>query len=358
VVKNFLVHQTSCVAPKFTTEAHRGEGTEARSKNYDCSSDFPNPISDFRLLISAPNLGLDSFVLGVIPLDKMKRKLIILSLASSILLSCQKEVSMSDNNGTVLIDDAALLVKTFDESANGSITTEYKYDVSKKLVSERTSMTNTSVGTRTSSLYFYRDGLGRIIKTAHKYDQPIDNILYDTVVTSVIYETAISNKIVYSKTSTTANGITVYDSTRYAYNVDGKITRTEHFTYRQDDLPTIPPRRSNYFNWQYDATGNLIKMEQYSDFSGSGVFQLEIAYLFEYDNKINPYYSGDDIRLESDWYSASPNNVIKQTIQISQTREQYDNLISYDQYDGIGRPMTATHTPAWAPTVRTTFFYQ
>jgi hypothetical protein len=99
-------------------------------------------------------------------------------------------------------------------------------------------------------------------------------------------------------------------------------------------------------------------MQQYSDQAGNGTFQLDISYSFEYDNKINPYYSGDDIRLEADWYSASPNNVIKQTVLIAQTKEQYDNMIAYDQYDVNGRPIMATHTPAYAPVIHTKFFYQ
>jgi hypothetical protein len=288
----------------------------------------------------------------------MKRLLIILGCCSSILLSCEKEVSMTNQNGAAFTDNHELLIKTIDDSPQGSIITEYKYDGTKKLVAENTTMTNTVLGTRTSSFLFSRDSQGRIIKTAHKYDQPVDNILYDTVITLVFYENASSTKIRYSKTATTANGITVYDSTLYSYNTTGKVVKTQHFTYRSSDPPGTVQRLINWFNWEYNAVGNLVKMEQYSDQAGNGTHSIDIAYLFEYDNKINPYYSGDDIRLESDWYSASPNNVIKQTVQVSQTREQYDNYISYDQYDANGRPTTATHTPAFAPVINTKFFYQ
>jgi YD repeat-containing protein len=272
--------------------------------------------------------------------------------------ACEKELSSTNHHDSNITDSQELLVKTIDESPGGSIITEYAYDQSSKLISERTTMTNTSVGTRTSSMIFYRDPQGRIIKTAHKYDQPVENILYDTVITLVHYENQNSTKILYTTAATTANGITVYDSTLYSYNASNKVIKTQHYTYRSNEPLGTPRKKSNWFSWDYNSVGNLIKMEQYSDPAGNGAYQVDITYTFEYDNKINPYYSGDDIRLEGDWYSASPNNVVKQTVHITQTREQYDNRISYDQYDASGRPKIATHTPAFAPVINTKFFYQ
>lgn len=265
---------------------------------------------------------------------------------------------MANNNGAALTDGQEMLIKTIDESSGGSITTEYKYDSNGKILSEYTTMTNSSVGTRTSSIFFYRDGSGRIFKTAQKYDQPVEHILYDTIITLVVYENGTSNRIKFSKTETTANGITVYDSVLYSYSTAGKVVKTQHYLYRSTDMPGTLPRQVNWFSWEYSDAGNLLRMQQYSDHAGNGNFELDISYTFEYDNKVNPYYSGDDIRLEADWYSASPNNVIKQTVLISQTKEQYDNLISYDQYDVKGRPKTATHTPRFAPVIHTKFFYQ
>lgn len=274
------------------------------------------------------------------------------------MLSCEKEVSTGNRNQTDISDGQALLVKTIDESPQGSIITEYKYDASENLVFEHTTITSTSASPRTSSLTFFRDQQGRVIRTAQKYDQPVENILYDTIITLVAYENAGSDKIRFTKTMTTANGITVNDSTLYLYNASGKVTQTKHYVYRSNDARGTLPRLANWFTWEFNAGGNLIKMEQYSDQAGTGTYQVAITYLFEYDNKVNPYYSGDDIRLETDWYSASPNNVVKQTVRVSQTFEQYENRISYDQYGVNGKPETATHTPAFAPVVKTKFFYQ
>lgn len=273
---------------------------------------------------------------------------------STMMLSCEKEVSMTNQSGSGNSDVPELLIKTIDESPQGSIVTEYKYDHAKKLVSEQTTMFNISRGSKTSSILFFRDTQGRITKTAHKYDQPVDNILYDTVITLVYYEDPVSRKIHHTTTATTANGITVYDSVRYLYSALGKVVKTEHYTYRSNETR----KKGNWFSWEFNSAGNLVKMEQYSDQTGTGIYGVDITYLFDYDDKVNPYYSGDDIRLETDWYSASPNNVIKQTVQVAQTHERYENLIFYDQHDIKGRPTLATHTPAFAPVVKTTFVYQ
>src|SRR6476620_6608751 len=236
------------------------------------------------------------------------RTFMLLMFLADLICSCQKETGVILSE-TRTADDSTgiLLVKRVIKYADATTTNDYSYDPNKKLVLTHTETTNNLTGTKqTSSLIFYRDDRGRVVKAALKYDQPRENILYDTIYTFNQFENTTSDKLVYSKKITSGNGIISIDSTTYQYNSNNQIIKTTNYIYSPNQQILSADA---YYIWDYDTKGNLIQLRQYSNNAGN--FELVITYQFRYDDKLNPMPHENSL-IEWDWTSVSTNNVIEQ----------------------------------------------
>ncbi len=285
----------------------------------------------------------------------MKKAYFLFALLAALFVSCQKDISLDAQNTTVVNEllrgdeNGELLVRMVSVSIPGSdsIVQEYQYDSAKQLAQESFSAISTQAGATkiySSITRFYRDASERVVKVAQKYGQPVEGIVYDTTFTYITYQNAGSKKIMYTITITKSGSKTAYDSTVYFYGTNNRVNKTQHFTGSIIDSLSVTPKSQVYFTWQYESKGNLTKIEQFSDNNNNGNFELMISYEFKYDDKINPLFAQDDVRMEGGWGSvASPNNVLEQKVTPAGIGAGYTHQWFY-QYQINNRPATERFT--------------
>lgn len=223
----------------------------------------------------------------------MKKSTLFLS-CIILLIACQKQSAVSkepaENSGQVL---SAIIKKTlFNSNLAYNEKILFEYDASGKLIME-------------GEKHYYRDEQGRI---AH-ISLPPNNTNRREI--SVHYTDANSNMVAFTFCHFKAAGnrgedsLSGYDSIVYVhdggrlskmleYFSDNGINYTHYFTY----------------NFTYDESGNIRETSKYkTDGSACYIYSYD-----SYDDKINPLYSNDEVRmLETFWNAGniSPNNLVK-----------------------------------------------
>jgi hypothetical protein len=143
----------------------------------------------------------------------------------------------------------------------------------------------------------------------------------------VQYEDASSTKVV-----SLGDGNTMFE-----YDANGRVAKT--MTY----LPSPPglPKLGVYHIYNYDAVGNMIRREEYTDHDNDGSFELNITYSFEYDGYLNPFQPGDDALIEWTWTRSSPANVLKQKNDVADPQGIDDENVIIYEYGNDNKPKTA-----------------
>jgi hypothetical protein len=266
--------------------------------------------------------------------------------------SCRKHTAGVGRNYTTgnPATEGSLLVKKVDAWTNGAIdSTIYVYDAARKLIAEH------ETGIRTFpddiDILFYRDDQERITKWATVENE-------DSGITAVYYVDATSGKVAYTVLTGVNAGGSLFDSAVYTYNQQNYPVRISEF------ISSSQPYPSDYDSFTYDAAGNLSQYLIY-DSSAINQYHLNIAYQFQYDNKINPLFSYDDARLVFEWSTAfSPNNLVKQTnIYGNPPQRPSDDVTLTWYYRSDKKPDSSAEggtaiSITGAPVVYSTYYYQ
>jgi hypothetical protein len=127
-------------------------------------------------------------------------------------------------------------------------------------------------------VYYNRDSLQRITDIISVNGA-------DSSILRVWYADASSGKVAYTKARSTNQGAAYQDSSVYAYNSKGQVTRITLY-----NLSQAPYLIDDYYSYAYDEKGNLKQLQRYLP-DGSGNFVMNLGFDFEYDDKINPLFS-------------------------------------------------------------------
>ncbi len=274
----------------------------------------------------------------------MLRDLIKWALPVLLLSACGKELSVDSTdpgysgNGGGGSTNGGLLTKVVAASSIDTSTTEYTYDVNKRLIKETYLSTSGSLGGMQASYEFriYRNSAGIITKytylTSELAGSGLDSLVYEarynsanaryTAIVSYAYETGFDPE--------------VYDSTVFVYNTGGKITKSDTYV---NAFGTFEKISSNDFT--YDASGNLGTNTQAVD-NGTGVVPF-MKLGFSYDGKkaaiTLPYL--DAVALNNLSYSNSQ-NVLKTNITVySGGAPQSFEVASTYKYNSNNQPSSA-----------------
>lgn len=285
-----------------------------------------------------------------------------------VLLSCRREMS---SERALPPDDSGILFKRVDTSTEpgvvtiGVSTSVYEYNSKSRLVKQI--FTAGSGGrSRSSQSRYTRDDKNRIIsieaesqelENGAPYETP-EGPAFDTTVSNIVYQDEGSVKVSYIKAVTRSGERTFIDSTVYQYDSHAHVKRTTGYylpwgIHQAGEAPVS----SGYTEWTFSEDGSLTQIEQYAQTNGTA--NLQIRYRFEYDDKINPLFTKEDVFINN-WFDVSPHNVVKQNVYIPVTNENYDNTAVY-KYRSDNKPISVTYFSP--PTVvrgerRSTLYYK
>lgn len=234
------------------------------------------------------------------------------------LFSCQKEFLRVDTDVSTFIE------KVKYKSATDSIITQFSFN-SDGLLTEESFQIFDGTDISEGSISLIRDDSGRVIRSIF-----VDGFSQDEI-TNFQYN---ASKVKYGIRSFLIGGASVIDSVVYAHS--NKVSRTTSYI----TLPGASTELDQYFEYKYDSRGNLVEVKNY--LSGGSADFLFGTYTFEYDDKINPWYSNDDVLVDfNDRLYTSPNNVLKATYEYADPVYNSVRVYTY-QYNNDNRPLTGT----------------
>lgn len=264
------------------------------------------------------------------------KKLFFFSFCAILLIvSCQKEVSESvlRGNGTDSTNTGLLRkqVTTYLADSTDYFVYEFEYDTAGRLIKRRNTVKfrkpDNTIEVKGGEILYHRDGRGRLIQIEYPPSQLYSDISYITVE----YQDTLSTKV--SK---------MYDNldkfmTLYSYDQNNHIQKTSF--YHHFPQPTDPMTMTGYHLHNYDSKGNLLEKRFFQDDDHNGTFESPVTFLFEHDDKINPWYPVDDALLAETWSLVSPNNTVRQFNITPGPRIPGDTLNYHYTYDTRNRPV-------------------
>ncbi|HYK46616.1 MAG TPA: hypothetical protein VEV83_15675 [Parafilimonas sp.] len=264
----------------------------------------------------------------------MKKNVLNLAAFLCLLISCSKSVNNRvENTGSSSVQFISV------NGSNDSTTYNYSFDEQGYLVKQQV-LANTPV------LYpvweYTRDEQKRIIKITRFGSG-------DTLILNVNY--ANGNEVSYAVEYSSKDPSKITDSMTYEY-ADGKVQRLDVYL-----SPTASSEQATYyFTYEY-AASNLSKVHSF--WLNDGTYSESLGFDFEYDDKVNPLFSPDDIFMGmgigggASYISA--NNVTRQTNHYG----VYDDYVTYDfTYDSDNRPVSVTWSGPGIATMYGYYFYQ
>jgi len=211
----------------------------------------------------------------------VKKLLAALSIASTFLFSCQKEIGTEvvSGGGTTGGTSGTKLLRIGTRLGTDSVTTNYSYDGTGRLTAY------TQDGTINGQpadiqINLVRNPSGIITSTVIK-SSLFAGLGFDEVLTDYIYDAAAS-RYKYAKTTVTAFGDTYTDSVVYTYDAMGNLASA--VDWEDDGTGYVPYTKEEYTY----AGSNLASLKSFTfnDFTSS--YDLDAASSFEYDTKISP----------------------------------------------------------------------
>ena len=165
--------------------------------------------------------------------------------------------------------------------------------------------------------------------------------------THVHYISENSSQIAYALLS--KDSVTKPDSMTFAY-LNGRVAVIKNYV---PDGGTM--RLEWYQTTEFDARGNITQWQWYIN------NQYNSGCDYEYDDKINPNYQKDDLRVYyGGAYVVSPNNVVKQNNHYPKPQDNSDYLTYTYIYNAKGKPESSllAGTTMGTQTERLVYYYQ
>lgn len=307
--------------------------------------------------------------------------LVITAYCALFAMSCQKQLSSVDiSNGgdtTLSPNTGNLLGKMISVSntryTNASLSNTnytdseviiFSYDAQNRLVGEtQNSYTYDSASnTAGSSTYFntfIRDGLGRVTRFYYGGRNGGTGMV-DSFYTDYYYVSSTSPLVAYEKPGGA-------DSNAYRRNAAGQVERIDDYSYSNGNFTL-----GGYQVFLYDANNNTTKINVYgfSDENGLHTDSLAFTYTYQYDNYVNPLYTGDDIMPQWIWVDPKKmhNNATVYMQENNALEAGGSKLITTDSrtytYRPDGKPLGCAESIYVTPDVgphtltKTTYFYK
>ena len=260
----------------------------------------------------------------------MKLYYIFASLLIPIMISSCKKEDIADINSN---PEGKLLSQILD---NGKAVNEYTYNTV-DLIGEEKSKYDLSVN-------HYND-LNQLTSTEYYVNF---NILSANVQVS---DSALNQTEWVTPDKSNKSGTLAYD-----YNSDGQLIKTTYkpvagipqsseFTYNNDNKISQEILRwgdteTGYISYVYDDNGNL--SEEYLYNVVSGVAELSVSKVYEYDSEVNPFKSVS--RTVVPGIYTNSNNIVKETYTMyARSGQGADNVQiteNYYQYNNLGFPVS------------------
>ncbi len=265
-----------------------------------------------------------------------------------VLVACQKEIDWGlGSNGA-----GTTLVKIFSRSGTDSVITVYTYDGNKKLINEK--ITGTSQGTNVGNEVRYYRTAGGIIDHFVQINAQLVLLGVDSVTYLVHYDAAAS-RYTSSVFSLSLFGFTVLDSSVLAYDVTGKVIRSDIY----QSIPLLAPgyQLSAKTNYTYAANGNMNKQTNFSHDPVSGTDSLVNSISYTFDSKTSAISTNNEafIILHPDWVSL--NNPIVMDLLDPATPANDQTANTTYTYNLYNRPATGVRTRTPGPVVDSLKFY-
>ena len=279
----------------------------------------------------------------------MKRLLIALTAAVTVMTACQKEPSFEDPNsnpgsggggtgggsGGGGSTPQGLLVRSVQATSTDSTVTQYGYDASKRLTSLAINSSQYNVSVR-----IVRNSSGIINQIVLKSDA-LTTYGIDSVVSRVNYNSATSR---YTSTvyNLSIQGFSFTDSTALSYDGSGNLTskmtfeRVAPFSY--DTISKV--------DYTY-ASGNVTTEKGYEYDDSLGKFVQVTTTSYTYDSKASPLILGVEALLFYDGTLFGSNNAtVVDYVDLTDPTQNYKVTYSYS-YNSSSKPSggTAVETP-------------
>jgi hypothetical protein len=255
----------------------------------------------------------------------MKKNLLIHAVSLCLLASCNKSVDNKVEVPPLEGAPGSLSQIIFIGWTNDTTTSNYVFDDENYLIKSWYDDNNTKHT-------YTRDEKKRIIKITEIVT--IGPSIQESRITNVYYNNA--NEIAYAINSVTRDTSKVTDSLIFEYT-NGSVTKINTFS-----LQTITAEQpGKYETFEY-AGSNISKIRTF--YLEDGIYNEDMAaYKYEFDDKINPFFTPDDIRFLG-YGALSVNNVILETRILDSTRDFYDYYKSEYTYGPDNKPISETAT--------------
>lgn len=243
-----------------------------------------------------------------------------------VTMSCNKSGGDLEghNNEGIILDK--IIKTTIYTSTTRSESLEYKYDVSGKIISE-------------GNKKYTRDAKGRIVNILL-----LPNGTNRTDI-NVFYTDNSSLKVDY--TLCNLAGIpSAVDSTVYDRDNTGRLIQITSYTFNGDGIFI----KDIFYKLFYDENQNLARLEKYSYNGGAIIYCGRFSYTV-YDNKINPAYSDDEVRMfygSELFLNTSKNNVIASN----------GNYSKSHTYRADGKPLSSKVFEGGTEVCRIDYYYR
>ena len=243
-----------------------------------------------------------------------------------VTISCNKSGGNLEslNNEGIILDK--IIKTTIYNSTTTSESIEFRYDVSGKITSE-------------GDKRYIRDVKGRITKVL------LSPNLTNRTDINVFYTDNSSLKVAYTLSNLSGNPSAV-DSTVYERDNTGRIIKIA--SYFSNDGTTFI--KDLFYKLFYDEKQNLARIEKYSYGGEAIVYCGGLSYTV-YDNKINPAYSDDEVRMfygSGLFLNTSKNNVIASN----------GNYSKSHTYRTDGRPLSSKVFEGGTEVCRIDYYYK
>jgi hypothetical protein len=284
----------------------------------------------------------------------MRKNLILFAALAVILVSCQKEVDFAPGGGSGGGGGSTSgnrLVKAVSKTASDSVITIYAYNSAGKIINVKS--TGMDGGQDAGNEYrYYRNASGIITRTV----QINPNLVVagiDSVITRVNY---VGSRYTSDVSSLSLFGFTVNDSTVHIYDASGKVIRDEEY---QEFVGVSPYELTLKTVYTYDAAGNVKQMDFYSHDAVTGSDDLVATMKYTFDSKSAAVNYGQDAIGIGQVDLVSVNNPIKaEFIDATDPANNFTFNFTFN-YNSNNKPTTGTQTQTpGGSTKNLSFFYQ
>jgi hypothetical protein len=266
------------------------------------------------------------------------------------LFSCQKEVDfVNGNGGGGGTPSGNRLVRSVSKTGTDSVVTVYTYNGSGKFINVKSTGMSGGVD-QGNEFKYYRNGSGIITRTVQINPNFVAAGI-DSVITIVHYA---NSRYTNAVTSLSLAGFTVNDSIVHVYDASGKVIRDEEY---QELVGVQPYELTGKVLYTYDAAGNVKQLDVYAHDATTSADDLEFTLKYTFDTKTAAISYGADAIGVGQVDLVSVNNPIKlEFIDPADPTNNFVFDITYN-YNSNNKPSTGTQTQTPGSIVSNLSFY-